>query len=49
MTDKIKLVSIYDPVKNVFREVPVQNALKFIKVAKELEIRLKKEKENEQK
>ena len=39
-----RMVSMYDPSVNAFREVPVSIAEKFIKSAKELERKLKEEK-----
>ena len=35
-----KMVSIYDPIVNAFREVPESLARKFIEAAKELERKL---------
>ena len=39
-----KMVSMFDPVVNAFREVPISVAEKFIESAKELERKLKEEK-----
>lgn len=36
-------VSVYDPIANAYREVSLEIAKKFIKEAKELEAKLKKE------
>jgi RNase P subunit RPR2 len=39
-----KMVSIYDPTVNAFREVPESLARKFIESAKEVDRKLKEEK-----
>ena len=39
-----RVVSIFDPTINAFREVPESLALKFIKSAKEVERKLKEKK-----
>lgn len=46
MSDE-KKVSIFDPVANAYREIPVSIARKFIESAKKLEAELGKEKEDE--
>ncbi len=39
-----KMISIYDPTVNAFREVPISLAKKFIESAKDVEQKLKEEK-----
>ena len=39
-----KMVSMFDPAVNAFREIPIPVAEKFIESAKELERKLKEEK-----
>ena len=41
---KEKMVSMYDPAVDAFREVPVSLAKKFIESAKEIEKKLEEEK-----
>ncbi len=42
---KEEMVSMYDPVVDAFREVPVSLAKKFIESAKEIEKQLEKKKD----
>lgn len=39
-----KMISIYDPTVDAFREVPISLARKFVESAKEVEKKLEKEK-----
>ncbi|HOM27132.1 MAG TPA: hypothetical protein PKV21_06465 [bacterium] len=44
---KEKMVSIFDPAVNAYRDVPLSIALRYIKEAKELEKRISEEENNE--